>query len=380
MRRWLVVSLLVVTAGAVTLGAARQFGWYATQASAPRAASPAVPVRAAAVKRQDVPIVLSGLGTVQAFNSVLVKSRVDGQIIKINFTEGQNVRAGDVLVEIDPAPFEATLAQAQATKLKDEAQLENARLDLERFSRLSTTNAISKQQMDTARALVAQLDATVKADQAVIDMAQTQLNYTRIRSPIDGRVGTRLIDAGNFVRGANDAAGIVTINQLNPINVAFALPADTLPRIKASAQNGDVRVVAQDSAGTDLLFGKLAVIDNLINPATATINYKATFDNSAEVLWPGQFVNVRVELEVRRDVVAVPVTAVQQGPDGPYAFVVGENRRVQKRALKVAALTKAIAIIDDGLQPGDVVVTEGQYRIQAGTVVEVLPDSAKPLG
>jgi membrane fusion protein, multidrug efflux system len=380
MRRWLVVSLLVVTAGAVTLGAARQFGWYATQASAPRAASPAVPVRAAAVKRQDVPVVLSGLGTVQAFNSVLVKSRVDGQIIKINFTEGQNVRAGDVLVEIDPAPFEATLAQAQATKLKDEAQLENARLDLERFSRLSTTNAISKQQMDTARALVAQLDATVKADQAVIDMAQTQLNYTRIRSPIDGRVGTRLIDAGNFVRGANDAAGIVTINQLNPINVAFALPADTLPRIKASAQNGDVRVVAQDSAGTDLLFGKLAVIDNLINPATATINYKATFDNSAEVLWPGQFVNVRVELEVRRDVVAVPATAVQQGPDGPYAFVVGENRRVQKRALKVAALTKAVAIIDDGLQPGDVVVTEGQYRIQAGTVVEVLPDSAKPLG
>jgi multidrug efflux system membrane fusion protein len=377
-RTWVVVLLLAATAAAV-LGAARQFGWYSSQA-APKAAPPAVPVRAATVKRQDVPIVLPGLGTVQAFNSVLVKSRVDGQIIKINFTEGQNVHAGDVLVEIDPAPFEATLAQAQATKLKDEAQLENARLDLERFSRLATTNAISKQQMDTARALVAQLDATVKADQAVIDMAQTQLNYTRIRSPIDGRVGTRLIDAGNFVRGANDAAGIVTINQLNPINVAFALPADTLPRIRASAQNGDVRVVAQDSDGTDLLVGKLAVIDNLINPATATINYKATFDNSTEVLWPGQFVNVRVELEVRRDVVAVPLTAVQQGPDGPYAFVVGENRRVQKRALKVSALTKAAAIIDDGLQPGDVVVTEGQYRIRAGTVVEVLPDSAKPLG
>jgi len=378
-RTWVVVLVLGATAAAV-LGVARQFGWYSSQSSAPKASPPAVPIRAATVKRQDVPIVLLGLGTVQAFNSVLVKSRVDGQIVKINFTEGQNVRTGDILVEIDPAPFEAALAQAQATKLKDEAQLENARLDLERFSRLATTNAVSKQQMDTARALVAQLDATVKADQAVIDMAQTQLNYTRIRSPIDGRVGTRLIDAGNFVRGANDAAGIVTINQLNPINVAFALPADTLPRIRASAQNGDVRVAAQDSDGTDLLFGKLAVIDNLINPATATINYKATFDNSTEVLWPGQFVNVRVELEVRRDVVAVPLTAVQQGPDGPYAFVVGENRRVQKRALKVAALTKAVAIIDDGLQPGDVVVTEGQYRIQAGTVVEVLPDSAKPLG
>jgi membrane fusion protein, multidrug efflux system len=380
MPRWLVLFLFAAAAVAVTLGATRQFGWYATQASAPRAALPAVPVRAAIVKRQDVPIVLSGLGTVQAFNSVLVKSRVDGQIIKINFTEGQNVRAGDVLVEIDAAPFQATLAQAQATKLKDEAQLENARLDLERFNRLATTNAVSKQQIDTARALVAQLEATVKADQAMIDMAQTQLNYTRIRSPIDGRAGSRVIDAGNFVRGANDAAGIVTINQLHPINVTFALPADTLPRIKTSAQNGDVPVVAQDSNGNDLLAGKLTVIDNLINPATATINYKATFDNSAEVLWPGQFVNIRVELEVRRDVVAVPLTAVQQGPDGPYAFVVGENRRVQKRVLKVGVLTRTVAIIDDGLQPGDVVVTEGQYRIQAGTVVDILSDSAKPLG
>jgi len=380
MRRWLVVLVMVAALVGAVVGAARQLGWYATQASAPRAAPPAVPVRAAPVKRQDVPIVLSGLGTVQAFNSVLVKSRVDGQIIKIDFTEGQNVRAGDVLVEIDRAPFEATLAQAQATKLKDEAQLENARLDLERFSRLATTNAVSKQQIDTARALVAQLEATVKADQAMIDMAQTQLNYTRIRSPIDGRAGSRVIDAGNFVRGANDTAGIVTINQLNPINVTFALPADTLPRIKTSAQNGDVPVVAQDSNGNDLVSGKLTVIDNLINPATATINYKATFDNSAEVLWPGQFVNVRVEVEVRRDAVTVPLTAVQQGPDGPYAFIVGENRRVQKRALKVGVLTKTVAVIDDGLQPGDIVVTEGQYRIQPGTVVDVLSDAAKPLG
>ena len=380
MRRWLVVLVMIAALVGGVVGAARQFGWYATQASAPRAAPPAVPVRAATVKRQDVPIVLPGLGTVQAFNSVLVKSRVDGQIIKINFIEGQNVRAGDVLVEIDPAPFQAALAQAQATKLKDEAQLENARLDFERFSRLATTNAVSKQQIDTARALVAQLEATVKADQAMIDMAQTQLNYTRIRSPIDGRTGSRVIDAGNFVRGANDTAGIVTINQLNPINVTFALPADTLPRIKISAQNGDVTVVAQDSNGNDLLSGKLTVIDNLINPATATISYKATFDNSAEVLWPGQFVNVRVELETRRDVVAVPLTAVQQGPDGPYAFIVDQNRRVQKRALKVGVLTKTVAIIDDGLQSGDLVVTEGQYRIQAGTIVDVLPDSAKPLG
>jgi membrane fusion protein, multidrug efflux system len=380
MRRWGVIVVLVAAMTGGLFGAARQFGWISSPAPAPRAGAPAVPVRAAAVKRQDVPLFLSGLGTVQAFNSVLVKSRVDGQIIKINFVEGQTVRAGEVLVEIDPAPFEATLAQAQATKLKDDAQLENARLDLERFNRLANTNAISKQQVDTARALVAQLEATIKADQAVIDMAKTQLEYTRIRAPISGRAGTRLIDAGNFVRGANDAAGIVTINQLNPINVTFALPADSLPRIRASAQRGDIPVVAQDSSGNDLLSGRLTVIDNLINPATATINYKATFDNTAEVLWPGQFVSARVELEVRRNVIAIPLTAVQQGPDGPYAFIVGQNRTVQKRSLKVDALTKTVAIVGDGLQPGEIVVTEGQYRIQAGTLVDALAEDGQPLG
>jgi membrane fusion protein, multidrug efflux system len=379
-RRWL-TTLVVVGAAATAayLGGARQFASILTPAPAQRAPAPAIPVRAAVVKQQDVPVFLTGLGTVQAFNSVLLKSRVDGQIIKINFIEGQNVRAGDVLVEIDPALYQAALAQAQATKLKDQAQLENARLDFERFSRLGTTNAVSKQQLDTARALVAQLEATIKADQAMIDMAQTQLDYTRIKSLIDGRVGAKLVDIGNIVRAA-DTTGIVTVNQLNPINVTFALPADSLPRIKASDRNGDVRVVAQDSNGNDLLSGKLTVIDNLINPATSTINYKATFDNPAEVLWPGQFVNIRVELETLRNVIAVPVTAVQQGPDGPYAFVVDQNRTVLKRPLQVSKMNKTMAVLDRGLEPGDVVVTEGQYRIQAGSVVEVLPEAAQPLG
>jgi membrane fusion protein, multidrug efflux system len=379
MRRWLILCLVAAGVGGAIFGAWQMWVPSLSQ-TPPRAVAPAIPVRAAVVKRHDVPVFLAGLGTVQAFNSVLVKSRVDGQIIRVNFTEGKNVRAGDILVEIDPAPFEATLAQAQATKLRDEALLENARLDLERLGRLVTNNAISKQQFDAARALVAQLEATVKADQAMIDMAQTQLNYTRIRSPIDGRAGSRLIDAGNVVRAANDTAGIVTINQLNPIFVTFALPADSLPRIKASAQTQDVQVVAQDTNGNDLLSGKLTVIDNLINPATATINYKATFDNAEEVLWPGQFVNVRVELEVRRNVIAVPVTAVQQGPDGPYAFVVGTNRVVQKRPLKVGILNKTTAVIDQGLEVGDIVVTEGQYRIQAGSTVEILAESGQSLG
>ena len=379
MRYWRLILVLILAGGGLAyFGIAR--GFLASRASSgPKEVAAAIPVMASKVRRADVPVFLTGLGTVQAFNSVLVKSRVDGQIVRINFSEGKDVHAGDVLVEIDPAPFEATLAQAQANKLKDQAQLDNARLDFDRASRLAATNAVPKQQLDTSRALVAQLEASVKADQAMIDMAQTQLNYSRIRSPIDGRAGTRLVDAGNIVR-ATDTAGIVTINQVNPIFVTFALPADSLPQIRAKLKEGDVKVTAQDSNGQDLTTGKLSVIDNQINPATGTINYKATFDNNEEVLWPGQFVNARVELEVRHDVVAVPVTAVQQGPDGPYAFVVGQDRVVSKRAIKVGVLSKTTAIIDDGLSPGELVVTDGQYRIQAGSSVELLANPAESPG
>jgi membrane fusion protein, multidrug efflux system len=304
-----------------------------------------------------------------------VKSRVDGQIVKINFSEGKDVHAGDVLVEIDPRPFQAALEQAQANKLKDEAQLANSRLDLARSGQLAAANHVSKQQLDTVGALVAQLEATVKADQAVIDMAQNQLGYSRIKSPIDGRAGTRLVDAGNIVR-ATDNGGMVSINQLHPIFVNFSLPADSLPQVRAKLKEGEVKVTAQDSNGIDLSSGMLSVIDNQINPATGTIAYKATFDNNEEVLWPGQFVNVRVQLDVRSNVVAVPVTAVQQGPDGAFAFVVGQNRAVQKRVIKVGDVNKTTAIIDDGIQPGDLVVTEGQYRIQSGTAVDVLGNPA----
>jgi multidrug efflux system membrane fusion protein len=326
---------------------------------------------ASKVERTDVPLELSGLGTVQALNSVLVRSRVDGQIVKINFSEGKDVHAGDVLVEIDPAPFEAALAQAQANKLKNQALLDNARLDLDRAVRLAKTGATSTQQLDTAKSLVAQLEAAVKSDQAAIDSTQVQLNYSHIRAPIDGRAGTRLVDAGNIVRAA-DLTGIVTINQVHPIFVVFALPADSLPRIRAGLKGGDIGVTAQDSGGRDLATGKLAVIDNAINATTGTINYKAVFDNAEEVLWPGQFVNVRARLDVLRNVIAVPVTAVQYGPDGPYAFIVGADRKVQKRPIKTGVVNKIWAVIEDGLQPGELVVTDGQYRIEAGSLVEVL--------
>ena len=375
MRRWrLILLVLVAGCGAAYFGLGRG-PWSAAAPSAPRPAAPAIPVMASKVERADIPVELTGLGTVQALNSVLVRSRVDGQIVKINFSEGKDVHAGDVLVEIDPAPFEAALAQAQANKLKDQALLENARLDLDRATRLAKTGATSTQQLDTAKSLVAQLDASVKADQAAIDSAQVQLNYSHIRAPIDGRAGTRLVDAGNIVRAA-DLTGVVTINQVHPIFVVFSLPADSLPQIRAKLKNGDADVTALDSGGRDLAAGKLAVIDNAINATTGTINYKAIFDNTEEVLWPGQFVNVRVRLEILRGVIAVPVTAVQYGPDGPYAFIVGPDRKVQKRAIKTGVINKKSAVIADGLQPGDLVVTDGQYRIEAGTTVEVLANAA----
>jgi multidrug efflux system membrane fusion protein len=373
MRKWPVIGVLLLVGGGAV------YYYYGTTGSlpfmaksaAPRPPAVRVPVSAAEVQRMDVPVYLNGIGTVQAFNSVVVKSRVDGQIVKINFSEGKEVHAGDVLVEIDPRPFEATFEQTKANKLKDEAQLANARLDLARVGQLTAAGHGSKQQLDTAQALVSQLEATVKADEAMIDMAQTQLGYSRIKSPIDGRTGTRLVDAGNIVR-ATDNGGVVSINQLHPIFVNFSLPADSLPPIRARLKEGEITVTAQDANGSDLASGKLAVIDNQINTATGTITYKATFDNDGEVLWPGQFVNVRVELDVRRNVVAVPVTAVQQGPDGTFAFVVGQDRKVLKRVIKVGEVTKTTAIIDDGIQTGDLVVTEGQYRIQAGTTVDVL--------
>jgi multidrug efflux system membrane fusion protein len=379
MRRWPVILLLLLAGGGLTyfLVPGLRFSPSAP-AAAPRAAA-AIPVIATDARRADVPIFLAGLGTVQALNSVLVKSRVDGQIKRINFTEGQDVRAGDVLVEIDPEPYQAALNQAQANKLRDEALLENARLDLTRFTRLATTGAATTQQLDTARALVKQLEASIQSGQAAIYSAQVQLDYSRIRSPLNGRAGTRLIDAGNVVK-TTDAGGIVIINQIDPIYVTFPLPSDSLPPIRAAMAKGDVKVTARDADGKALAAGKLAVIDNQINPNTATINYKAIFENAAHVLWPGQFVNVRVEIEIRRDVVAVPITVVQQGPSGPFAFVVGADRIVQKRMIKVGVMNKTTAVIDSGLAPGERVVTDGQYRIQAGSLVETLRDPSEDAG
>ena len=378
MRRLVLITALLAAGAAAILVETRW--WQPSPAqSAARGGEVAVPVMTDKARRADVPVFLAGLGTVQAFNSVLIKPRVDGQIVKIRFEEGKDVHAGDILIEIDRAPFETVLAQAEANKLKDQAQLDNVRHDLARYTDLAKNGAVTAQQLDTTRALAAQTEAIVKADQALIDTAQVQLNYSTIRSPIDGRVGTRLVDAGNIVK-ASDTTGIVSINQIHPIFVSFALPADSLPQLSAASKTGDVVVTALDRDGRTLATGVLAVIDNQINPATGTINYKAKFENGDDVLWPGQFVNLRVQLAIRRNVIAVPVTAVQQGPDGPYAFVVVGDRIVQKRPLKVGVLNKTTAIIDGGLQAGEQIVTDGQYRIQAGSKVEFAAQTAPPAG
>ena len=374
MRRLVLIIALLVAGAAAILADTRWWVPSISQSVARGGGGAAIPVMTDQAMRADVPIFLTGLGTVQAFNSVLIKSRVDGQIVKIRYEEGKDVHAGDVLIEIDRAPFEAALAQARANELKDQAQLDNQRLDLGRYTSLAKTGAGSSQQLDTTRALVAQTEASIKADQALVDTAQVQLNYSSIRSPIDGRVGTRLVDAGNIVR-TTDATGIVSINQIHPIFVSFALPSDSLPQLRA-AKDGEVMVTALDRDGRVLATGVLAVIDNQINPASGTINYKAKFDNADDALWPGQFVNLRIQLATRRNVIAVPVTAVQQGPDGPYAFVVGDDGVAQKRPLKVGVLNKTTAIIDGGLQPGEQVVTDGQYRIQAGSKLDVTTQAA----
>jgi multidrug efflux system membrane fusion protein len=371
----LVLLVLAACGGLAYMGLNRGlFG--AAAPSAPRAAAPAIPVSAMPAQRADVPVELTGLGTVQALNSVLVRSRVDGQIVKVNYSEGKDVHVGDVLVEIDPAPYRAALEQAQANKLKDQALFDNARVDLDRYTRLAKSGATNTQQLDTQKSLVDQLDASVKSDQAAIDMAQVQVNYSYIQAPFDGRAGTRLVDVGNIVR-ATDTTGVVTINQIHPIFVVFALPSDSLPRIRARLEAGDVKVTALDASGQLLATGKLAVIDNQINVATGTITFKAVFDNADDALWPGQFVNIRVELEVLHGVIAVPVTAVQYGPDGPYAFVVGPDRKVQKKPIKTGVVNKVSAVITSGLEAGDMVVTDGQYRIEQGSTVEVLGKGAE---
>jgi membrane fusion protein, multidrug efflux system len=383
----IIVALCVLVVGAAVLFAHRHASAANKGPGARSMEVPPVPIVAATVAQQDVPIYLTGIGTVQAFNTVTVRARVDGEVDKIAFTEGQDVHAGDLLAQIDPDPYRAALAQAEAKKGQDEAQLANARVDLKRYADLLANEGVTQQQYDTQKALVDQLVATVKADQAAIESAKVQLNYTTIVSPIDGRTGLRLVDQGNIVH-ANDANGLVVITQLKPISVVFLLPEQALAPIQQQCQGADpdLPVEAVGQGGTTVLGeGKLAVIDNQIDPASRQFKLKATFPNSDLRLWPGQFVNARLLLTVRKNCAVVPAAVIQQGPAGPFVFVVKEDQTVEVRPVKVASALPAQGeqdevVIEEGLRPGERVVAEGQFRLQQGSRVKITDGNDKPEG
>lgn len=330
---------------------------------------PAITVDTAVVSHSDVPIYLQGLGTVQAFYTVTVTARVDGELQKIAFTEGQSVRKGDLLALIDPRPNQAAFDQAVATKAKDAAQLSNAKRDLTRYTVLQPQDLASKQTVDTQRAMVDQLTAQLQVDQALIDNAHTQLEYTRISSPIDGRTGIRLIDPGNIVRAA-DTTGIVVVTQMQPISVIFTLPEEDLAVVNAAMSAGAVKVttVARDKDAV-LDEGTLTLIDNQIEQATGTIKLKATFANAHNALWPGQYVNARVLVRTDTNALTVPASAVQLGPNGPFTYVVKNDSTVEVRPLKIGEESGGRTIVTAGLALNERVVTSNQYRLQAGVRV-----------
>jgi multidrug efflux system membrane fusion protein len=320
-----------------------------------------------------MPVLLYGIGTVQAYNMVTIKSRVDGQIVKVEFKEGDEVKAGAPLIQIDRRAYQAAMEIAQATKAKDEAQLANAQADLDRYAQLVGPGYQTKQSFDQQKATVAQLQAALKGDQAAIDAAQVNLDYTDIRAPISGRLGVKLVDIGNIVHAA-DPGGLVTITQTKPIYVTFTLAQEYLHKIHEKQALAPLKVEAYGNDNVTLLStGQLTVIDNTIDQATGTIRLKGTFENADERLWPGEFVNVRVVLSVRRNVPTVPSQTVEEGPDGRFVYVIKPDDTVERRAVAVAATQDGMAVVTKGLRPGERVVVNGQYRLTDGVRVRIMP-------
>ena len=364
----LIVVVLLLIGGAVFAWRAWRPGADAPSAHA-QAQPAAVPVTAATVQKSDFPVYLAGLGTVQPYDTVTVRSRVDGEVTKVAFRQGQMVKQGDLLVQIDPRPYQAALDQAQAKKAQDQATLRNAQLDLQRAVVLAKQQAGPTQQVDTQKALVDQLTAQVQGDQATIDNAQTQLSYTTIRSPLSGKVGFRQVDPGNIVHAA-DTAGIVTIVKLQPIAVVFTAPEEDVQRINKALAAGTVAVTASSSDGTRTLAqGHLAVVNNQVDQATGTIQMKATFANTDNALWPGLSVLTRLHVDTLKDVVVVPNQAIQHGPDGLFVFTIDNQNKVSMRPIKTGEEGDSSTQVAAGLNAGDRVVVAGQYRLIPGSLV-----------
>lgn len=359
--------LLLVVAGACV-------GGYLLHARTLRAtpqqqAEQRIPVSLVTAQPVSYPVQLKGLGTVMPFNNVVVRSRVDGQIVTIAFREGQTVQQGELLAQIDSRPYQAALDQALAKKAQDEATLKNAKLDLDRYATLAKQEFASRQQLDTQVAAVAQDTALVQADQAAIENAQTQLGYTTITAPLTGRVGFRLVDQGNIVSAANQN-GIVTIAQVHPISVIFTLPQGQLDRVNKAMAQGQVPVAAFTSDGSrKLADGTLAVVNNQVDTTTGVIQLKATFANENDALWPGQSLSVQVKVDTLDNVVVLPQTAIQRGQQGLWAYVVDAQQRARVTPVRIGEADSDNAVVTTGIAPGDRVVTAGQYRLQDGALV-----------
>ena len=371
-----IVSIFVTL---LILGGLGYIGWMAMQpkpAATPfgRGASrpdAAVPVLAATPRVQDVPVYLDGVGSVKALNTVTVRAQVDGKLTSINFKEGQDVKAGDVLAEIDPVLYKALYDQAVAKKAQDEATLANARIDLTRYQQLAASNAGSKQQADTQKASVAQQEALIRSDQAAIDNAAATLSYTKVVAPLTGRTGLRQVDQGNLVK-ASDTTGIVVITQLQPIAVQFSLPQQQIVRVNAAAAKGELAVDVFGNDGVTVVdTGTLAGIDNQVDITTGTVKLKAVFPNATYQLWPGQFVNVRLKVETLPQAIVVPTSAVQRGPAGSFSYVIGEGDIVSAKPVTVTQQNETEAVIAKGLAPTDRVVTTGFANLADGSKVSI---------
>jgi multidrug efflux system membrane fusion protein len=373
--RWILLILAIGLAG--------YFGWHrfrgehqATANNAQKAARNAVRVTTAPVEKSDFPVSLTGLGTVQGFNTVQVRTRVDGQIDKVAFKEGQLVNQGDLLVEIDPRPYQATLDQAKAKKAQDEANLANANLDLQRYTKLG--EFATRQQTDTQRSTVAQLTAQLAADDAAIFNAQTQLDYTAVKSPITGIASLRQVDIGNIVN-ASTQTGIVTIAQIEPIAVIFTAPEEQLPYINEAQSVQPLKVIAITTDGKKpLADGSLAVVNNQVDTTSGTIRLKAVFDNKNHALWPGQSVSTRLLVKTLKDATVVPDDAIQHGTDGLYAYAVGQDNKAELRKVKVSQSIDGRSVVESGLSPGEQVVTAGQFKVQPGSLVTTTVASSDP--
>jgi membrane fusion protein, multidrug efflux system len=368
---WIVLTFVIAAAALVY-----RLRLSSQAASGKDAVSSAIAVGVSTAQKKDVPFYLTGLGTVTAFNTVTVHTRVDGEIMQVLFQEGQFVHKGDVLVEIDPRPYQVALEQAEGQLAKDVAAQQDARVDLGRYQQLWQAGVIPRQQLDSQQATVGQYDGAIKSDQAAIDNQKLELNYSRITSPIDGRVGLRLVDRGNIVHAA-DTNGMIVITQVQPIAVIFTIPEDALPQVVAQMRGRELSVEAYSRDNdTKLAEGHLLTIDNQIDPTTGTVKLKAQFENRDLSLWPNQFVNARLLLSSRHNAIVIPSAAIQNGAQGPFVYVVGADNRVQVRPLEIDFAEGNISVIRRGLSPAEQIVVDGADKLQADAVVN--PHAANP--